>query len=72
MAKDRTRHARRREPERVGTSLYDMVAQGMGRALVGLAEGAARGLADFADAVLHPSSHTMTRQRTARTAAQGW
>lgn len=51
MAKDRTRHARRREPERVGTSLYDMVAQGMGRALVGLAEGVARGLADFSDAV---------------------
>ena len=51
MAKDRTRHARRREPERVDTSLYDMVAQGMGRALVGLADGVARGLADFTDAV---------------------
>lgn len=51
MAKDRTRHARRREPEREGVSLYDMVAQGMGRALVGLAEGVARGFADFSDAV---------------------
>lgn len=51
MAKDRTRHARRREPERAYVSLYDMVAQDMGRALVGFAEGTARELADFTDAV---------------------
>jgi crotonobetainyl-CoA:carnitine CoA-transferase CaiB-like acyl-CoA transferase len=51
MDKDRTRHARRRGPQHVDTSLYDVVAQGMGRALVGFAEGTARSLADFADAV---------------------
>lgn len=49
MAKDRTRHARRREPERKGVSLYDMVVQDMAQALVGFAEGTARALADFAD-----------------------
>lgn len=51
MAKDRTRHARRREPERPGVSLYGMVAQGMAQALVGFAEGTAQALAGFADAV---------------------
>lgn len=51
MAKDRTRHARRRDPERAYVSLYGMVAQGMGSALVGFAEGTAQALADFADAV---------------------
>lgn len=51
MAKDRTRHARIRKPERAGASLYDMVAQDMGRALVGFAEGTALALADLADAV---------------------
>lgn len=52
MAKDRTRHARRREPERAGVSLYDMVTQDMARALVGFAEGTEQSLADFVDAVL--------------------
>lgn len=52
MAKDRTRHARRREPERVDVPLYDMVTQDMARALVGFAEWTALALADFADAVL--------------------
>lgn len=51
MAKDRTRHARRREPERAYVSLYDMATQDMGRALVGFAEGTAQALADFAEAV---------------------
>lgn len=53
MAKDRTRHARRREPqpERAGVSLYDMVAQDMGRVLVGFAEGTWHALFGFADAV---------------------
>lgn len=51
MAKDRTRHARRRKPERAGVSLYDMVTQGMARALVGFAEGTEQSLADFVDAV---------------------
>lgn len=51
MAKDRTRHARIRKPERAGASLYDMVTQDMARALVGFAEGTALALADLADAV---------------------
>lgn len=51
MAKDRTRHARRREPEHEGASLYGMVAHDMARALVGFAEGTALALADLADAV---------------------
>lgn len=51
MAKDRTRHARRRKPERVDVSLYDMVAQDIGRALVGFAEGTWQALFGFADAV---------------------
>ena len=51
MAKDRTRHARRREPERVDVSLFDMAAQDMGRALVGFAEGTWQALFGFADAV---------------------
>lgn len=51
MAKDRTRNARRREPERAGVSLYDMVTQDMARALVGFAEGTAQALVGFADAV---------------------
>ena len=50
MAKDRTRHARIRKPERAGASLYDMVTQDMARALVGFAEGTALALADLADA----------------------
>lgn len=50
MAKDRTRHARRRVAERVDVSLCDMAAQDMAQALVGFAEGTARALADFADA----------------------
>lgn len=49
MAKDRTRHARIRKPERAGASLYDMVTQDMARALVGFAEGTALALADLAD-----------------------
>ena len=51
MAKDRTRHARRRNQEHVGVSLYDMVAQDMAQALVGFAEGTAQALVDFAEAV---------------------
>lgn len=51
MAKDRTRHARRREPERVDVSLYDMVTRDIARALTGFAEGTALALAYFADAV---------------------
>lgn len=49
MAKDRTRHARRRKPERAGVSLYGMVTQDMGRALVGFAEGTGQALFSFAD-----------------------
>lgn len=51
MAKDRTRQARRRGPERVDASLFDRAAQDMGRTLVGFAEGTALALAGFADAV---------------------
>ena len=51
MAKDRTRHARRRKPERVDVSLFDMAAQDMGRAFVGFAEGTWEALFGFADAV---------------------
>lgn len=51
MAKDRTRHARRREPERPGVSLYGMVAQDMAQALVGFADGTAQALVDFTEAV---------------------
>lgn len=51
MAKDRNRHARRRDPERAYVSLYGMVAQGMAQALVGFADGTAQALVDFADAV---------------------
>lgn len=44
MAKDRTRHARRREPERVGVSLFDTVSIAFGHAIGGA-------FADFANAV---------------------
>ena len=46
MAKDRTRHARRREPERVDVSLIELVRWAMEQ----LGDGFA-GFSDFADTV---------------------
>lgn len=50
MAKDRTRHARRRDQERAYVSLYGIAARVMAQELADFTDGTARALADFADA----------------------
>lgn len=45
MAKDRTRHERRREPERVDVSFFDRAAHDIGRAFADAADA----MSDFAE-----------------------
>lgn len=52
MAKDRTRHARRREPKRVDTALITRVSQDISGIIISMSQDVCTSLVDINDAIM--------------------
>lgn len=52
MAKDRTRHARRREPKRVDTALVTRVTQDISGIIISMSQDVCSSLVDINDAIM--------------------